>query len=80
MKRCVRPRGQPPTPLATTRLKGALGTATWKGSEYERWQYEVTGGGRIWFFIDDERRTVWIKERVRLRHAARTRNEMSMRT
>jgi hypothetical protein len=47
-------------PARHHRLKGALGTATWKGREYERWQYEVTGGGRIWFFIDDERRTVWI--------------------
>jgi hypothetical protein len=42
------------------RLKGRLGTTTWKGSEYERWQYEVTGGGRIWYLIDDDRRTAWI--------------------
>ena len=25
-----------------------------------QWQYEVTGGGRIWYLIDDPRRTVWI--------------------
>lgn len=42
------------------RLKGALGSATWKGTALERWQYEVTGGGRIWYLIDDERRTCWI--------------------
>jgi len=42
------------------RLKGALGTADWKGEPMERWQYEVTGGGRIWYIIDDARRTVWI--------------------
>jgi phosphoglycolate phosphatase-like HAD superfamily hydrolase len=24
------------------------------------WQYEVTGGGRIWYLIDDTRRTAWI--------------------
>jgi hypothetical protein len=42
------------------RLKGALGTGTWKGVTHERWQYEVTGGGRIWYLVDDERRTAWV--------------------
>jgi hypothetical protein len=42
------------------RLKGSLGTATWKGEPLERWQYEVTGGGRIWYVIEDARRTAWI--------------------
>jgi hypothetical protein len=38
------------------RLKGALGQAVWKGRVLERWQYEVTGGGRIWFLVDDDER------------------------
>ncbi len=42
------------------RLKGSLGMATWKGEPLERWQYEVTGGGRIWYVVDDARRTAWI--------------------
>lgn len=42
------------------RLKGALGGGVWKGQVYERWQYEVTGGGRVWYLVDDERRTAWI--------------------
>ncbi|MEU6968839.1 hypothetical protein AB0A71_14055 [Kitasatospora aureofaciens] len=42
------------------RLKGELGAATFKGQVLERWQYEVTGGGRIWYLIDDANRTVWI--------------------
>jgi hypothetical protein len=42
------------------RLKGSLSTAAWKGQQLERWQYEVTGGGRIWYLIDDDRRTAWI--------------------
>lgn len=42
------------------RLKGALGTGTWKGAEFERWQYEVTGGGRIWYLVDDAHRTAWV--------------------
>lgn len=54
------------TPRSTTsperhhRLKGALGTGRWKGAEYEGWQHEVTASGRIWYLIDDERRTVWV--------------------
>ncbi|MFF1874855.1 hypothetical protein [Kitasatospora herbaricolor] len=42
------------------RLKGKLGTARFKGQELERWQYEVTGGGRIWYVLDVGDRTVWI--------------------
>ncbi|KJS62967.1 hypothetical protein [Streptomyces rubellomurinus] len=42
------------------RLKGALGTALFKGQQLERWQYEVTGGGRLWYLIDDANRTAWI--------------------
>jgi hypothetical protein len=42
------------------RLKGSLATVQWKGQALERWQYEVTGGGRIWYLIDDDRRTVWL--------------------
>ena len=42
------------------RLRGDLGTARWKGVPLERWQFEVTGAGRIWYLIDDERRTAWV--------------------
>ena len=42
------------------RLKGALGSGVFKGQEFQRWQYEVTGGGRIWYLIDDINRTAWI--------------------
>jgi hypothetical protein len=41
-------------------LKGSLGTRTVNGRELEQWQYEVTGGGRIWYYIDDQDRTVWM--------------------
>ncbi|QLY29804.1 hypothetical protein H0264_32055 [Nocardia huaxiensis] len=50
----------PVNPDRHHRLKGALGTATWKGAMLERWQFEVTGGGRIWLLVDDARRTAWI--------------------
>ncbi|WP_242002169.1 hypothetical protein [Kribbella steppae] len=26
----------------------------------DQWQYEVTGGGRIWYLVDPDKRTVWI--------------------
>lgn len=42
------------------RLKGKLGITTFKGHGVERWQYEVTGGGRIWYLLDDANRTAWI--------------------
>lgn len=42
------------------RLKGQLGTAIFKGQCLERWQYEATGGGRIWYLIDDKDQTVWL--------------------
>lgn len=31
-----------------------------KGQPLERWQYEVTGGGRVWYLLDDTNRTAWI--------------------
>lgn len=42
------------------RLKGSLGIVEVKGKQLEQWQYELTGGGRIWFAPDDEQRTVWV--------------------
>ena len=41
-------------------LKGVLGVVKVGGAVLEQWQYEVTGGGRIWYAIDDEDRTLWI--------------------
>lgn len=31
-----------------------------KGSALEQWQYEVTGGGRIWYLVDEPRRILWV--------------------
>lgn len=41
-------------------LKGSLGTRLVNGQTMEQWQYEVTAGGRIWYRIDDQARTVWM--------------------
>ncbi|QXC46721.1 MULTISPECIES: hypothetical protein [Rhodococcus erythropolis group] len=51
---------QEPTPRHH-RLKGRLATGVHNGAEMEQWQYEVTAGGRIWYLLDIERRTVWLK-------------------
>ncbi|GAA1411511.1 hypothetical protein GCM10009639_63200 [Kitasatospora putterlickiae] len=47
-------------PARQHRLKGRLATALFKGQELERWQYQVTGGGRIWYLVDTPNRTAWI--------------------
>lgn len=41
-------------------LKGDLATRSIGGRVLEQWQYEVTGAGRVWYCIDDDRRTVWL--------------------
>ena len=41
-------------------LKGALSTHVIGGRTLDQWQYEVTGGGRIWYCPDGEARVVWI--------------------
>jgi hypothetical protein len=43
-------------------LKGNLGTRSVNGEMLEQWQYEVTGGGRIWYCIDDGRHLVWLTD------------------
>ena len=43
-------------------LKGSLGTRAVDGVPMEQWQYEVTSGGRLWYCIDDKRRTVWLTD------------------
>ena len=42
------------------RLLGELGTGTHGGRKLEQWQYEITGSGRVWFLIDDDKRKVWL--------------------
>ena len=43
-------------------LRGNLGTRLVNDETLEQWQYEVTGGGRPWYCIDDQRRTVWLTD------------------
>ena len=34
-------------------LEGAPGKATYQGRTYKRWQIDVGGGSRVWYFIDE---------------------------
>lgn len=41
-------------------LKGGLATGTYRGRSLPQWQIEVTGGGRVWYLLDEHQRTVWV--------------------
>jgi hypothetical protein len=41
-------------------LKGALSTAAHRGIMLPQWQYEVTGGGRVWYLVDVRLRRVYL--------------------
>lgn len=43
------------------RLRGTLARGTHRGETMCRWQIEVTAGGRIWYLVDTDRRTVWVE-------------------
>ena len=53
------------------RLRGELGSRSVGGRVVEQWQYEVTGGGRVWYCPDADRRVVWLTE-VSLRAPSRS--------
>lgn len=42
------------------RLRPPLNRTTLQGRTMDRWQVEVTAGGRVWYLVDPERHTVWI--------------------
>lgn len=52
------------TPMQQSRrnhtMRDALEFVTRDGREYQRWQHELPGGARIWFYVDDH--VVWLTE------------------
>ncbi|MGW5703822.1 hypothetical protein [Amycolatopsis japonica] len=52
-------------------LKGTLSTGNASGRALPQWQIEVTGGGRIWYLLDEEKHTVWVTY-ASLRHPKET--------
>lgn len=51
-----------PTDASPPPAQGHSGVAEHGGKQLACWQIEVTGGGRIWYLLDPDRRTVWITE------------------
>ena len=41
-------------------LRGPWRQSVVNGIEMEQWQYEVISGGRIWYCIDEAKRTLWM--------------------
>lgn len=52
--------GPPETPRHT-RLRGKLGTGEYGDRSLERWEIEVTGGGRIFYLLDRDKHTVRVE-------------------
>lgn len=49
--------GAPETPRHS-RLRGKLATGEYGGRALERWEIEVTGGGRIFYLLDKDKHVV----------------------
>ena len=47
-------------PARQAQLRLDLATRTIGGKEFEQWQYEVTGGGRIWYCPNPEKMIVLV--------------------
>ena len=56
----MRSNPRPPEDRRHTRLRGTLATRKFGSRELEQWEIEVTGGGRIFYLVDDDRHTVWV--------------------
>jgi hypothetical protein len=56
----MRSNPRPPEDRRHPRLRHDLATRLLDGSELEQWEIEVTGGGRIFYLVDDTKRTVWV--------------------
>jgi hypothetical protein len=42
------------------RLRAELATRKVGSQELDQWQIEVTGGGRIWYCLDEDYHRVWV--------------------
>jgi hypothetical protein len=51
---------RPHDPARQHRLHGLLAEREVGGRRLPQWQYELAGGGRIWYCPDAERRVVWV--------------------
>jgi hypothetical protein len=63
-RRCFEDLRASPTPRPESgrqhRLKHEYKERSFGGKILPQWQYEVTGGGRVWYLVDDHKRIIWI--------------------
>lgn len=64
VRRCFEDIRANPSPRPETtrqhRLKGDYKSRSYGGRLLPQWQYEVTGGGRVWYLVDDDKHVVWL--------------------
>jgi mRNA-degrading endonuclease RelE of RelBE toxin-antitoxin system len=56
----IRSNPRPPQDENHYPLKGELSERQFQGRNLEQWQIKVSGSGRVWYLVDDEKRTVWV--------------------
>lgn len=56
---CSNPAPRKPTPRHH-QLKGKLAYGEHRGQTMPSWQIEVTSGGRIWYLLYTDKRTLWV--------------------
>jgi len=56
---CTNP-GLPINPARQHKLRAEFASVAVGGRRMEQWQYEVTGAGRLWYAVDDQKRVVWL--------------------
>lgn len=42
------------------RLRGSLAKIRHKDRVFDQWQLDVSKSGRVWYFVDEEKATVWL--------------------
>lgn len=57
----MRTRPGPPETPRHSQLRGKLATGEYGGRTLDRWEIEVTGGGRIFYLLDRDKHTVRIE-------------------
>jgi hypothetical protein len=56
----LRTNPRPPEDSRHHRLRYDLATRKVGAQELDQWQIEVTGGGRVWYVVDDGAHVVWL--------------------
>jgi hypothetical protein len=58
----MRSNPRPPQDGSHYQLRGSLATRNFNSRAMEQWQVKPTNSGRIWYLVDDEKKTAWVVE------------------